>query len=80
MTVNSSNFHSLEPQLRWTPTALANNHETLTANSSSRFFCVASQISNPITQLTATVLIAPCFSKRQSEFQFLELVAAFNKA
>ena len=50
------------------------------ARSGAGFFGIASKIGDPIPQLTTTVLVAPCFSKRQSEFQLLKLVTTFNKA
>ena len=48
--------------------------------SGSRFFCIASQISDAVPQLTAAVLISSGFGKSQCKFKLLELMPTFNKA
>ena len=52
----------------------------LASESSTRFFSVAPKIGNPIPKLTTADLIAARFSKSQSKFQLLELMATFNEA
>ena len=54
--------------------------EALASDSGTRFFSVAPKIGNPIPKLTTADLIAARFSKSQSKFQLLELMAAFNEA
>ena len=63
------------PQNRWQRTAGL----VVDRSSGSRFFGIAAQIGNPISQLRAAVLIAFGFSEGEREFQLLELMTTFKE-